>query len=64
MQQQGLREVRASVLRENLVRLNCAPFVTRINGLPDLERGHEVTLDILGYDELALDIDCRLREAA
>jgi len=64
LQQQGLREVRANVLRENLVRLACAPFVTRINGLPELERGHEVTLDILGYDELALDIDCRLREAA
>lgn len=64
MQQQGLREVRANVLRENLVRLSCAPFVTRINGLPDFERGHEVTLDILGYDELALDIDCRLRDAA
>uniref|UniRef100_UPI00333F66CD ribonuclease catalytic domain-containing protein n=1 Tax=Castellaniella defragrans TaxID=75697 RepID=UPI00333F66CD len=64
LQQQGLREVRACVLRENLVRLTCAPFVTRINGLPEFERGHEVTLDILGYDELALDIDCRLREAS
>ncbi|MER1968737.1 ribonuclease catalytic domain-containing protein [Castellaniella sp. GW247-6E4] len=64
MQQQGLREVKANVLRENLVRLACAPFVTRINGLPDIERGREITLDILGYDELALDIDCRLREAA
>jgi len=64
MQQQGLREVRACVLRENLVRLTCAPFVTRINGLPELDRGSEITLDILGYDELALDIECRLRSFA
>jgi len=64
LQQQGLQEVRAHVLRENLVRLACAPFVTRINGLPTFERGQELVLDILGYDELRLDIECRLREVA
>lgn len=63
LQQQGLKEVRAHVLRENLVRLACAPLVTRINGLPAFERGQEISLDILGYDELGLDIECRLREA-
>lgn len=64
LQQQGLRTVEASVLRDDLVRLNCAPFVTRVAGLPELERGHTVTLDILGFDELALELDCRLRETA
>ncbi|NGM85719.1 RNB domain-containing ribonuclease [Parapusillimonas sp. SGNA-6] len=64
LQQQGLRTVEASVLRDDLVRLNCAPFVTRVPGLPELERGHTVTLDILGFDELALELDCRLRETA
>ncbi|MFT0533220.1 ribonuclease catalytic domain-containing protein [Castellaniella hirudinis] len=63
LQQQGLKEVHAHVLRENLVRLACAPLVTRINGLPAFERGQELVLDILGCDELGLDIDCRLREA-
>jgi len=63
LQQQGLKEVRAHVLRENLVRLACAPLVTRINGLPAFERGQELALDILSYDELGLDIECRLREA-
>lgn len=62
LQQQGLKEVSAHVLRENLVRLACAPFVTRINGLPELERGAEVRLDILGYDEIGLEVDFRLRE--
>jgi exoribonuclease-2 len=64
LQQQGLKEVRAHVLRENLVRLACAPLVTRINGLPAFDRGQALVLDILGYDELGLDIECRLREAA
>ncbi|WP_322995627.1 ribonuclease catalytic domain-containing protein [Castellaniella sp.] len=63
LQQQGLKEVRAHVLRENLVRLACAPLVTRINGLPSFERGQELVLDILGYDEMGQDIECRLREA-
>ncbi|MDN5842348.1 MAG: RNB domain-containing ribonuclease, partial [Alcaligenaceae bacterium] len=64
LQQQNIHSTQATVLRDNLVRLNCAPFVTRVNGLPEFERGHELTLDIMGYDELNLDIDCRLREAA
>jgi exoribonuclease-2 len=59
-----MHTVQASVLRDDLVRLNCAPFVTRIPGLPEFERGQIITLDILGYDELALELDCRLRETA
>jgi len=62
LQQQRIKEVGAYVLRDNLVRLSCAPFVTRINGLPAMERGDAIVLDILGYDELGLDIECRLHE--
>ncbi len=59
-----MRTVQASVLRDDLVRLDCAPLVIRVPALPQLERGQVVTLDILGFDELALELDCRLREAA
>lgn len=62
LQQQDIRTVQAAVLRDNLVRLVDAPLVTRVPGLPELERGQIVTLDILGFDELALDLECRLRE--
>ena len=62
LQQQGIRTVEASVIRDDLVRLNNAPFVTKVAGLPEFERGHTVVLDILGFDELALELDCRLRE--
>lgn len=64
LQQQGIRSAQATVLRENLVRLDCAPLVTRVNGLPEMERGDTLTLDIMGFDELRLDIDCRLHATA
>ena len=59
-----MRVVEATVLRDDLVRLDCAPLVTRVAGLPPLERGHKVTLEILSYDELALELECRLRDTA
>lgn len=62
LQQQNIRTVQASVLRDDLVRLTTAPLVVRVGGLPELERGQLLTLDILGIDELALELDCRLRE--
>ncbi|NYT36168.1 RNB domain-containing ribonuclease [Allopusillimonas soli] len=64
MQQQGMRTVQGAVIRDDLVRLDCAPFVTRVPALPALERGQSVTLDVLGFDELSLELDCRLRETA
>lgn len=64
LQQQGMRVVEASVLRDDLVRLDCAPLVTRVAGLPALERGHKVQIEILRYDELTLEVECRLRDTA
>ncbi|HEU0229796.1 MAG TPA: ribonuclease catalytic domain-containing protein [Burkholderiaceae bacterium] len=62
LQQQGLRRVRATVIRDDLARLDCAPLVTRVSALPALERGQAITLDISGYDELNLEMDCRYVE--
>lgn len=59
LQQQGITRVVANVLRDDLVRLSNAPLVTRVGGMPELERGTAVELDILGFDELALELDCR-----
>jgi len=59
LQQQGTTTVRGSVLRDDLVRLDCAPLVVRAHGMPAFERGQIVTLEITGMDELALELDCR-----
>ncbi len=62
LQQQDVRTVQGSVIRDGLVRLEGVPMVVRVPALPDLERGQSVTLDVLGFDELSLELDCRLRE--
>ena len=33
-----------------------APLVTRLTGMPSLERGTAVELEVIGTDELALDL--------
>ncbi|MGE4369945.1 MAG: ribonuclease catalytic domain-containing protein [Burkholderiaceae bacterium] len=62
LQQQGLDTVTGSVIRDDLVRLENVPLVIRVAGLPELDRGQRVVLDILGVDELSLELMCRLRE--
>jgi len=63
LQQQGLATVQGSVLRDDLVRLDCAPLVVRAAAMPAFERGQIVTLEISGADELALELDCRYLKA-
>jgi len=62
LQQQDLRTVEAGVLRDDLVRLRCAPLVTRVGGMPQLERGQCIMLEIMGYDEVRLELDARYLE--
>lgn len=59
LKQQGISRTTAHVLRDDLVRLALAPLVTRVGGLPEFERGQEIELDILGMDDLALELSCR-----
>lgn len=62
LQQHQVSTIEASVLRDDLVRLSGVPLVTRVAGLPELERGQMVRLQILGYDELAIELNCRYLE--
>lgn len=57
--QQHLTRVAAKVLRDDLVRLECAPLIVRVADMPALERGTVVELDILDMDELTLELNCR-----
>lgn len=60
LQQEGISEITATVLKENLVRFNGMPLVSRIGGLPELARGTPVTLQVIGVDFLDLGLECRL----
>jgi exoribonuclease-2 len=58
-QQQNITECEGTVLKEDLVRLSNAPMIVRLAGLPALDRGQRITLQIMDIDELALEMDCR-----
>jgi len=62
LHQQGISEVEGEFLREDLVRLCCAPLVVSMAGLPELARGQRIRLSILDTDELALTVQCRYLE--
>ena len=59
LKQQQIEHSEATVLKEDLVRIASTPLVTRISGMPPLDRGTQVQIDILGADELSLELDCR-----
>jgi exoribonuclease II len=60
--QEGLREVEAVALRENLVRIEGLPLVTRIASLPDTPPGTRVRLDIQTVDLLDRSLAAIYRE--
>ena len=62
LKQQAIQHMPATVIKDDLVRFDLAPFVTRIPGLGEVERGQALVLDILDTDELELTVECRLRE--
>lgn len=59
VKQQGVTRTSANVLRDDLVRLANAPLVVRVGGMPALERGAQVEIEVLGADELTLELQCR-----
>lgn len=62
LQQQNIQQMPVTVIKEDLVRFDLAPFITRLPGVGELERGQKLLVDILGVNELELTVDCRLRE--
>jgi exoribonuclease-2 len=62
LQQQGLRTAPATVLRENLVRLDGLPLVLRVPSLPALDRGARVIVEIEKLDFLEADARARFVE--
>lgn len=57
--QEGISEIGATYIKEDLVRLDSVPLRLRVGGLPDMTAGSRIRLAIARIDELALEIDCR-----
>ncbi|PHV10140.1 ribonuclease catalytic domain-containing protein [Chitinimonas sp. BJB300] len=63
LEQEGISDIGATVIKENLVRFDGLPLMLRIAGLPELARGTPVKLQMIRTDYLDLALECRLLEA-
>lgn len=54
--QENVDEIHATVWRENLVRLDHLPFMTKVYGLPELKPGTRVSLQVQDVDTLMIDL--------
>lgn len=60
--QEGIRTLDAVVLRENVVRIDGLPLVTRVSSLPALEPATRVRLEVTGVDLIERSLACAYRE--
>lgn len=61
LRQEGVNRIGATVLRGDVLRLAGLPFVTRLPGMPELARGQQVELEVLGGDEIDLTLQARVQ---
>jgi exoribonuclease-2 len=54
--QEHVDEINATVWRENLVRLDNMPYMTKVYGLPELKAGTRVSLQVQEVDTLMIDL--------
>jgi exoribonuclease-2 len=59
MIQESVTELEAGVIRENLVRLDRLPFITRVTGAPTLNPGDRVRVAVADFDLLNIECACR-----
>lgn len=60
IEQEEKKEVTALVVKDELVRIEGLPMMQRIPGLPELERGRRIRLQVLGCDYIELVLETRL----
>ncbi|MFM2435167.1 MAG: hypothetical protein RL063_1148 [Pseudomonadota bacterium] len=60
--QEDLQIVHATVWRENLVRLDDLPYMTKVYGLPELKSGTRVSLQIQEVDTLLIELRTKFIE--
>jgi exoribonuclease-2 len=59
--QEKVEEISATVWRENLVRFDHMPYITKVHSLPDLPVGTRVILEVKKIDTLMMEIDTRFK---
>lgn len=56
-----ISEIQATVWRENLVRLQALPYITKVPSLPELKAGTHVLLSVLRVDTLMMELNCQFK---
>lgn len=59
LQQNEVSRCQATLVRDNLVRLEDIPLILEASGLPELQRGDQITVEITATDELNLTVQAR-----
>lgn len=62
IEQEGIRQIEAVVVKGDLVRFDGLPFMQRLPGLPEFERGQKIVLDVIALDYVELVLEAKLRE--
>lgn len=57
--QAQIDEIDASVWRENLVRLDGLPYITKVHSLPAMKAGSNVRLAVHKIDPLLMELECK-----
>jgi exoribonuclease II len=57
--QENITAIDATVWRENLVRLENLPYMTKVHSLPELKAGTKVHLEVKKIDTLMMELDCK-----
>ncbi len=60
--QEKLEEISATVWRENLVRLDTLPYITKVHSLPEMAAGTRVRLQIKRVDPLLMELDTKFMQ--
>lgn len=60
IEQEGIKELKATVVKGDLVRIEGLPMAQRVPGLPELPRGQTVLMKVLNLDYLSLIMECSL----
>ena len=60
--QEELKEANATVLKENLIRLDTLPLVTRVPSLPEVPPGSRVSISFSDIDLMDLSIVCHFQQ--
>lgn len=57
--QEHITEINATVWRENLVRLENLPYMTKVHSLPAMKPGSKVRLAVQKVDTLLMELECK-----